>query len=78
MLGTQIVFGQISWSSECTHQVSWKSEGGRPFFVLTWPGITHNYLPYLTSKDPALVSPSYYLHPGTTCTYTYIYSIIHM
>ena len=41
MLGAQIVFGQISWGSECTHQVLWKSERGHPFFVLTWPGITH-------------------------------------
>ena len=41
MLEAQIVFGQISWGSKCTHQVSLKSEGGRPFFVLTWPGITH-------------------------------------
>ena len=40
MLGTQIVFGQTSWGSECIQQVSWKSEGGRPFFVLTWPGNT--------------------------------------
>ena len=23
------------------YQVSLKSEGGRPFFVITWPGITH-------------------------------------
>ena len=24
------------------YQVSLKSEGVRPFFVITWPGITHN------------------------------------
>ena len=24
------------------YQVSLKSEGGRPFFVITWPGITHS------------------------------------
>ena len=23
------------------YQVSLKSEGGRPFLVITWPGITH-------------------------------------
>ena len=26
------------------YQVSLKSEGGRPFFVITWPGITHTPL----------------------------------
>ena len=26
---------------ESMYQVSLKSEGGRPFFVITWPGITH-------------------------------------
>jgi len=31
----------ITSDKVCMYQVSLKSEGVRPFFVIAWPGITH-------------------------------------
>ena len=31
------------------YQVSLKSEGGRPFFVITWPGITQGQFHFAVS-----------------------------
>ena len=33
------------------YQVSLKSEGVRPLFVITWPGITHVQIPFINFKN---------------------------